>query len=223
MTMLTRAQLTIRFEREQTARRRLLNALPDHGAFWIDPELITAQALETVRHEGPDLTGLCYALFDGRSRGGSCALMAISMDPARLPTARWVDDVAWVTRRNEQTGQTSGYRKLDPAIAQATMRAAELLGRTADTGERLAERLLAFRIERCERSLTHRPRGKALTPEQETVAEALARCLAHLLDPTRLPMIRAICYPVSLANRGQVSRNARGYPAVHERSLRQAS
>ncbi|NCC40382.1 MAG: hypothetical protein EOM21_13170 [Gammaproteobacteria bacterium] len=219
MTMPTRAQLTIAFEQERFARERLLNALPDHGVFQVDPALIQAQALGSVRQEGPDLTGLCYALFEGRGRGGPCALLAVSNDPARLPTARWVDDVAWLTRRNAQTGQTSGYRKLNPAVAQATMRAAELLGRTTETGERLAERLLAFRIERCERSLTHRPRGKALTAEQEVVAEALARCLAHLLDPTRLPMIRAIRYPVSIANLGRVSRTARGYLAGHERSL----
>lgn len=163
-------------ETELARTRQILRALPKHDCFVVDRELLTRLDL--------DLTRLCYAYWPGHRRTGPCALLAVSFDPARLPTERW----RWA--------HPPGGARVESVLGASFVLAAKRLGLTRETGERLRQRLLEFGIDRDSRSYA-RERGIVLrTTYQQRVADIIGRALAHSLDPKAMPGIRWTHHPL---------------------------
>ncbi len=200
MVIPSRAELLRKLDQERTARLRVLQALPSLDTILIDPDLVTA----------PDLTGLCYAYFEGHARNKPCALLAIALDPTVLPVARWREEAP------------PSPPRLDTAIGAALAETTKRLGRSRDLGLRLAMELRKLGIDRHPRTFL-RDRPLSPTAEEERVAEALARCLAHLHDPQPLDALPAFVYPLPGANLAQSSRTPPGYAGGHEHHLRLAA
>lgn len=168
-------------ETELARTRQILRALPAHPCFAVDQELLTRLDL--------DLTRLAYAFWPGHRRTGPCALLAVSFDPARLPTERW----RWA--------HPPGGARVESVLGASFVLAAKRLGLTRETGERLRQRLLEFGIDRDSRSYA-RERGIVLrTAYQQRVADVIGRALAHSLDPKALPGMHAVRYPLKASAR----------------------
>ena len=192
--MLTRAQLITESQNRRRAETRLFGALPSHNTFDIDPHLILSQVPAQVQQEGPDLSGLCYAFFEGRLRGGRCHLLRVSNTPEGLTTQRWREDHEWILKRGAG-GTTRDSSYLQPAVTAALSVCFDRLGRTDDAQRHLLDLLCGFRIERGVKSHSIAGPRRCLPWEQATAAEALGLCLAHLIDASAVPFITAYRYP----------------------------
>ncbi len=198
-TMPLRAQLLAEDEAAERKRRLRLAAIPDFLPIQIDPELVDADRV----------LGLFYAYFPGFTQRSPCALIAISNDPDRLPTARWCREHPPLTPRLDTT--------IGAALAGVTNR----LGRSNENGRRLADMLRAFGIDRSPRTYL-RDRDLSLTAAQARIADAIADCLADVLEPGRSPRVRGFVYDRedrSGANVERVSRTPGGYRAGHGHAL----
>lgn len=159
------------------ARLRLaLAALPKNECFVIDMELLTRLDV--------DLTRLCYAYWPGQRRTGPCALLAVSFDPARLPTERW----RWT--------HPPGGARVESVLGASFVLAAKRLGLTRETGERLRQRLLEFGIDRDSRSYARERNIVLRTSYRQRVADVIGRALAHSLDPKAMPGIDWTHHPL---------------------------
>lgn len=194
MAMLTRDQLLREIEARRLHDRRLLAALPSLPTIQVDPDL----------PEAADLSGLCFAFWEGHEHRDPPALLALALDPAKLPTDRWLF---------ERPANAPKSTLINATLVRTVAR----LGRSVEMGRHLMASLRPFGIKRDERTYI-RDRPPSLSALQEHTAEALARCLCQLFgpNPPSAP-IHFQRYPLGCAENPSRPRTAVCYCVRHER------
>lgn len=212
MTMLTRDQFMREMELRHLKDRQLLAALPKIETIQIDPALPAA----------PDLEGLCFAVWQGNKRCPPPALLAIALDPSKLPGSRWLFGHPMECPR---LGSVLGAA-LSLTDERLALRAGKT-GRSKEVSQRLMEDVRQFGINRGgEDGRSYgRDRGLSLSAMQSRVAEALARCLIQLFDPNPPPDGPPLVafYPLGCAENPRGSRTPAGYSPAHGNTLRLAA
>lgn len=201
MTLLSRAEQTEELDAVIRQRKRIINALPVLDSIRVDNAVLHAA----------DLNGLCYAYFPGKEHRAPCALLAIALDTDRLPQDRW----RWEAPPSP--------KRLGTVLFKALYNAATNLGRATQPVESLMQEMGKFGAIRTPGTYT-RHRVPKPTAEQARVADAVAQCLVHLVDPTpEDSAIRAIHHDLADAQPAIHLRPVRGYGAVYEPELRRAA
>ena len=178
MTPRLRREFLTQIEAVERRLRQLREALPTHDGFQIDPDLLE------IREEWYQPERLCYALFEGfayRERPAVRSQIFITADPQRLLEQPWD-----LTPRPLESIK-------DSLLGEAFRLTAVRLGDTPSAKKRLAQTLALFGIDRCAKT-NSAPRK--LRYHQPRAADAIARCLAHLLDPQGAPGIVGRVYPL---------------------------
>lgn len=202
--MLLRDQFMREMELRHLRDRQLLAALPKIETIQVDPALPVA----------PDLGGLRFAFWEGYERRELPALLAIALDPAALPRERWL---ARRPAECPRLGSVLGAA-LSLTDEHLALRAGKT-GRSKEVSQYLMEKVRLFGIHRGgEDGRSYgRNRHQSLSAMQDRVAEALARCLVQLFDPTPAEADPLPCtfYPLGCAENPRGSRILAGYSPAH--------